>query len=277
MIMVGTKQVSSAVAAALLSSMVGPTMAQAATVTVKSGDTLQAIAAANKTTVAELVKQNKIQNPNLIYPGQQIETDTEETTQTASVQKVTLQQGDTIWGLAQKYGVSMQSIATANHMSSIYGMIHPGQVLTIPDAKTAAQTATQPQTQTTQSSTAATARQNAQTTTQQSASTATAQNNGSAQTYTQQSGQSQGTFKLSFYDPAVLGSNMGYGGVAANLSVFPKGTQLKITLSDGTVWYRTVNDTGTFAYSNPRQLDVAMPNSQIPSAGILYGSVEVLN
>ncbi|KRN04574.1 hypothetical protein FC86_GL000022 [Holzapfeliella floricola DSM 23037 = JCM 16512] len=87
----------------------------------------------------------------------------------------------------------------------------------------------------------------------------------------------QGTFKLSFYDPAVLGSNMGYSGVAANLSVFPKGTKLKITLSDGTVWYRTVNDTGTFAYSNPRQLDVAMPNNQIPSAGILYATVEIVS
>jgi 3D (Asp-Asp-Asp) domain-containing protein len=91
------------------------------------------------------------------------------------------------------------------------------------------------------------------------------------------SGVNKGTFKLSFYDPAVLGSNLGYGGVAANLSVFPKGTRLKITLSDGTVWYRTVNDTGTFAASNPRQLDVAMPNSQVPAAGILYATVEVLS
>lgn len=93
---------------------------------------------------------------------------------------------------------------------------------------------------------------------------------------TNASGINKGTFKLSFYDPAVLGSNLGYGGVAANLSVFPKGTRLKITLSNGTVWYRTVNDTGTFAASNPRQLDVAMPNSQVPAAGILYAIVEVL-
>lgn len=71
-------------------------------------------------------------------------------------------------------------------------------------------------------------------------------------------------------------SSMGYGGVAANLSVFPRGTRLKITLSNGTVWYRTVNDTGTFAQSNSRQLDVAMPTSQIPSAGILYANVQVL-
>lgn len=90
------------------------------------------------------------------------------------------------------------------------------------------------------------------------------------------SGINKGTFKLSFYDPAVLGSNMGYSGVAANLSVFPKGTKLKITLSDGTVWIRTVNDTGSFAAGNPNQLDVAMPNSQVPAAGILYATVEVI-
>jgi len=39
-------------------------------VTVRSGDTLSAIARANNTTVAALVKANKIKNPNLIYPGQ---------------------------------------------------------------------------------------------------------------------------------------------------------------------------------------------------------------
>lgn len=86
----------------------------------------------------------------------------------------------------------------------------------------------------------------------------------------------KGTFKVSFYDPAVLGSRLGYHGVAANLNIFPRGTRLRITLSNGMVLYRVVNDTGSFAYSNPRQLDVAMPNSQIPAAGILYASVEVI-
>lgn len=93
---------------------------------------------------------------------------------------------------------------------------------------------------------------------------------------TTQTTTNKGTFKLSFYDPAVLGSSMGYDGVAANLSVFSKGTRLKITLSDGTVWYRTVNDTGSFANGNPNQLDVAMPNSQIPSAGVMTATVEVV-
>ncbi|MCH4008890.1 SLAP domain-containing protein [Companilactobacillus sp.] len=78
------------------------------------------------------------------------------------------------------------------------------------------------------------------------------------------------------YDPAVLGSSMGYSGVAANLSRYPKGTQLKITLSDGTVLNRTVNDTGTFAYSNPNQLDIAMPNSQALQFGRQNITVQVV-
>lgn len=91
------------------------------------------------------------------------------------------------------------------------------------------------------------------------------------------SSENKGTFKLSFYDPSALGSSLGYGGVAANLSIFPKGTKLKITLPDGTVWYKVVNDTGGFAASNPHQLDVAMPNDQVPAAGVLYATVEVIN
>lgn len=87
---------------------------------------------------------------------------------------------------------------------------------------------------------------------------------------------SVGTFKVSFYDPAVLGSNMGYDGVAANLSVLPRGTRIKITTAQGDVWYRTVNDTGTFAYSNPQQIDVAMPNSAVPSYGITSATIEIV-
>lgn len=85
-----------------------------------------------------------------------------------------------------------------------------------------------------------------------------------------------GTFKISFYDPAVLGSDMGYSGVATNLSVIPRGSRLKITTAQGDVYYRTVNDTGTFAYDNPHQIDMAMPNSMIPSYGITSATVEIL-
>lgn len=120
------------------------------------------------------------------------------------------------------------------------------------------------------------AQQAAQNAAAASAASAASASSSAATTASTETTTNKGTFKLSFYDPSVLGSGLGYGGVAANLSVFPKGTRLKITLSDGTVWYRTVNDTGSFAAGNPNQLDVAMPNSQIPSAGVLSATVEVV-
>lgn len=44
-----------------------------------------------------------------------------------------VQAGDTVWGISVKYGVSMQSIAAANGMGSIYDLIHPGDKLVIPE------------------------------------------------------------------------------------------------------------------------------------------------
>lgn len=116
--------------------------------------------------------------------------------------------------------------------------------------------------------TAATTQQSQQQATQAQQSTATAYS-----ANTQQAASS--TVKVSFYDPAVLGSSMGYNGVAANLSIYPKGTRLKITLADGTVLHRTVNDTGTFVASNPYQIDLAWPNASIPSYGVTTASVSV--
>ncbi|AKP02195.1 LysM peptidoglycan-binding domain-containing protein [Companilactobacillus pabuli] len=192
---------------------------------------------------------------------------------------VQVEAGDTYKSIAENAGVTIAELEQANGREvGGYDLIFPGETVTLPGATTTAtaDTTTQAAQDTTQTAQATQTTEDtsyqAQDTTQattQSAATTT-------QSSTTQTGTSQGTFKISFYDPAVLGSNMGYGGVAANLSVFPKGTTLKITLSDGTVLIRTVNDTGTFAYSNPNQLDVAMPNNQIPSYGVTTASVEVL-
>ena len=84
------------------------------------------------------------------------------------------------------------------------------------------------------------------------------------------------TMSATAYDPAVLGSSMGYSGVAANLSKFPKGTHLRITASNGETFDRVVNDTGLFAYSNPNQLDIAMPNSQALQFGRQNVTVQVI-
>ncbi|WP_369406630.1 DPBB and LysM peptidoglycan-binding domain-containing protein [Lacticaseibacillus nasuensis] len=172
---------------------------------------------------------------------------------TISGNTATVQSGDTLSEIAHTTGTSVDTLVSLNHLAN-RDLILVGQKLTLTGTTTAA-TATP-----SSAAKPATARA---TTPSQQPSTGTAT--------------SQGTFKLTFYDPAVLGSNMGYGGVAANLSVFPKGTRLKIVLSDGTTWYRVVNDTGGFAASNPRQLDVAMPSSQIPSAGVLSATVSVVN
>lgn len=161
---------------------------------------------------------------------------------------VTVQAGDSYMSIANSYSMSVSALEQLNGRTvGGFDLIYPGETVKVSGTQSAATT-----TQSTASTQATTA------TTTSTAST------------------SAGTYKISFYDPAVLGSNMGYNGVAANLSVFPKGTQLRITLADGTVMTRTVNDTGTFAYSNPQQLDVAMPSSSIPSYGITTASVEVI-
>ncbi len=186
--------------------------------------------------------------------------------------KVTVEKGDSYKSIAEANGISISALEQANGREvGGFDLIFPGETITLPGAtNTTANTTTNTSADTQAATTAA----STDTTTD---NTQTQQTTDTTSQATSTTGTSQGTFKISFYDPAVLGSNMGYSGVAANLSVFPKGTQLKITLSDGTVLYRTVNDTGTFANSNSQQLDVAMPSSSIPSYGVTTASVEVLS
>ncbi|GEO58960.1 LysM peptidoglycan-binding domain-containing protein [Companilactobacillus bobalius] len=196
---------------------------------------------------------------------------------------VQVEAGDTYKSIAANSGVTIAELEQANGREvGGFDLIFPGETVTLPGATTTtsttdAQQTVTPQTDVQQTSNQETTTQTQSTTQENTQTQAVTQSASETQTTsTNTTGTSQGTFKISFYDPAVLGSNMGYSGVAANLSVFPKGTTLKITLSDGTVLIRTVNDTGTFAYSNPNQLDVAMPNNQIPSYGVTTASVEVL-
>ena len=206
--------------------------------------------------------------------------------------KVTVEKGDTYKSIAEANGISISALEQANGREvGGFDLIFPGETITLPGATstttdttentnttdTAATTQAAASTDTTQAQATDTSAQATQSTQDTSANTQATTQSAATTSTTSTTGTSQGTFKISFYDPAVLGSNMGYSGVAANLSVFPKGTQLKITLADGTVLYRTVNDTGTFANTNSQQLDVAMPSSSIPSYGVTTASVEVLS
>ena len=59
-------------AAALTGVFASATVANADTVTVKSGDTLSAIAKKYGTTYQKIASDNGIANPNKIYPGQKL-------------------------------------------------------------------------------------------------------------------------------------------------------------------------------------------------------------
>lgn len=64
--------------------------AQAATVTVKAGDTVSQIAADNNTTINAIQQANQLKNVNLIFVGQQLEVNgTSTTTQATTTQSTT--------------------------------------------------------------------------------------------------------------------------------------------------------------------------------------------
>lgn len=107
--------------------------------TVKSGDTLSAIASHYGMTVNALVMLNGIKNANLIYPGQVLRvadsgagsTVTKKATTpitSTGTQTYTVRYGDTLSGIASRYGTSTSTLASINGISNP-NWIYPGQVL----------------------------------------------------------------------------------------------------------------------------------------------------
>lgn len=127
------------------------------------------------------------------------QTSTNNTTNTA-VQKVTVQSGDTLWGLSQKYNVSLDSLRKANERVDT-DLIYVGEKLSLPsDANVASQTEVQSSTATNASQPAA------QTSTTTTTSTYTGNNSDakawianreSSGSYTAQNGQYYGKYQLS--------------------------------------------------------------------------------
>ncbi|MFT9452239.1 LysM peptidoglycan-binding domain-containing protein [Liquorilactobacillus ghanensis] len=122
-------------------------------VTVKSGDSLWAIAQKYGTTVAELQKLNGLNGNTLITPGQSLKvsgtapaatpapakaaTTTPQVTVSANHVTYTVKSGDSLYTIAQEYGVSVDSLRSANKLGSV---LVPGQTLTVNDpTKTPAQ------------------------------------------------------------------------------------------------------------------------------------------
>ena len=73
-----------------------PVLASAESYTVKSGDTLSAIAKEKNTTVDSIAKKNKISNVNLITVGQVLEIEDEKSTTNTTEQATTTQATTTV-------------------------------------------------------------------------------------------------------------------------------------------------------------------------------------
>jgi spore germination protein len=97
--------------------------------TVRQGDTLFAIASRFGTTVEAIARLNNISNPNLIFPGQVLLIPV--TTPSPAPRQYTVQSGDTLWRIAQRFGVTVEQIVQLNNISDP-NRIFPGQVLLIP-------------------------------------------------------------------------------------------------------------------------------------------------
>ena len=92
----------------LLSGMFIPVLASAESYTVKSGDTLSAIAKEKNTTVDAIAKKNKISNVNLITVGQVLEIEDEKTTTNTTEQATTTQVTTTV---SASDGLSAEDVA----------------------------------------------------------------------------------------------------------------------------------------------------------------------
>ena len=122
---------------------------------VQAGDTLGQIAVDHSTTVAAIAQLNGITNPSTIFVGQRLRipsatgtpvsppsgqavdtaTPTVQPTPTPLPTTVPtthiVQPGDTLYGIAARYGVSIVELAQLNGITN-YDQLSVGQVLTIP-------------------------------------------------------------------------------------------------------------------------------------------------
>ena len=102
--------------------------------TIKQGDTLSDIAARYHTTVAKLVQVNRLPgNGNLIIAGRalQVPGAAAGTGGGSGPHRHTVVRGDTLSGIASRYGVAQATIARANHLPSS-NIVMLGATLVIP-------------------------------------------------------------------------------------------------------------------------------------------------
>ena len=94
------------------------------TYTVRTGDSLSAIASRFGTTVDTLQSANSIRNANLIYPGQVLRVSGQATSQ----RTYTVRYGDNLSTIASRLGTTVSHLQSMNGIRNA-NLIYPGQVL----------------------------------------------------------------------------------------------------------------------------------------------------
>ncbi|GGC94656.1 hypothetical protein GCM10011512_22080 [Tersicoccus solisilvae] len=122
--------------------------ATAGTYTVRSGDTLSAIAARHGVSLSSVLSANGLRMSSIIYPGQRLRLTGSAApaapasaatprptpgtaTPAATGGRYTIRSGDTLGAIAARHGVSLQSLLNANRMS-VTTVIYAGRTLVIP-------------------------------------------------------------------------------------------------------------------------------------------------
>ncbi|SHI08700.1 LysM peptidoglycan-binding domain-containing protein [Sporanaerobacter acetigenes] len=116
----------------------------AAPYTVKSGDSFWKISNQFNVSLESLLKSNNANDKTVIYPGQVLEipngkktivTTTNRSTTSREIPKIivhTVESGENLWIISQKYNVSMDQITNANEDLTENAVLNIGQELIIP-------------------------------------------------------------------------------------------------------------------------------------------------
>lgn len=125
------KQIIAIAATTMIGGGLFGTAASAQTYTVKSGDTLWGISQNNNTTVQQVKSLNNLSS-DLIFPNQKLEVGGSAATASAASNgngTYTVQPGDTLFKIASKNGLSVQSLKAINGLSS--DRIYAGEKLSL--------------------------------------------------------------------------------------------------------------------------------------------------
>ncbi len=99
--------------------------------TVQPGDTMFSIAQKFGVSLDALIAANpQIPNPNLIFPGQIVCVP--EFTCPPNTFSYTVQPGDSMFSIAQRFGVSLNALIAANPQITNPNLIFPGQIVCVP-------------------------------------------------------------------------------------------------------------------------------------------------